>query len=479
MTGEEFKPMYRSIMLMAFPAFVELFLSSLYGMVNMIMVGNLDAEGAGNISAVGITNQPFFILISFFAAVNIGTTTLVAWRIGEGRRKEASDVLRQSLLVNVFLAVILGAVGVLVAPNVMAFMAGTADYDAIRMAELATDYFRIICISIPFLAINQAITAALRGAGQTKIPMYYNLFANGLNVVLGYIFIFGHFGVPEHLQGVRGAAIATTLSRFVSALIPLCYVFFSKRATIRLKLRGSWLPKANIIKLLMSIGFPASLEQLFLQSGLLLFQRAVNTLGAATFDAHQIAISINGMAFSVSMAFSITATTLCGQAVGQGDTALAELRTRHIARLARLSTFVVAISVFVFRGPLIGLYTSNEDVIRAALPVFALIAAIQYIQSVQMCRAGALRGAGDTMFPFYSSLLGIWLLRVPLAYLFIWLLGEHGPWGLSFGLMGAWASFFFDQSLRNLIIKIRFDRGKWKGIKEKKDRKRELLKKAG
>jgi putative MATE family efflux protein len=473
MTGKENRPLYRSILLMAFPAFVELFLSSLYGMVNMIMVGRLDAYGAGNISAVGITNQPFFLLISFFAAINIGTTTLVAWRIGEGRRDEAPVILRQSLLINVTMSILLAALGIAVAPAVMDFMAG----HEVEVARMGTEFFRIICLSLPFMAVNQAITAALRGAGQTKIPMYYNLVANALNVVFGYILIFGHLGVPEEVTGVRGAAIAATLARVVSAVIPLCYVFLNKNSAIRIKLRSSWKPRADIMRLLLSIGFPSSLEQMVLQGGLLLFHRAVNILGAATYDAHQIAISINGMAFSVSMAFSITATTMVGQAAGQGDYGLAERTTRHIARVARLSTFTVAALIFAFAEPLIRLYTSNDEVVRLALPVFAMIAAIQFIQSVQMCRAGALRGSGDTMFPFYSSLAGIWLLRVPLAYLFIWLLGPDGPWGLNFGLIGAWLSFFFDQSARNLIVKRRFDRGKWKEIKERKDRKKELLKK--
>ena len=475
MTGKELRPLYRSILLMAFPAFVELFLSSLYGMVNMVMVGRLDAGEPGNISAVGITTQPFFLLISFFAAVNIGTTTLVAWRIGAGENKEAPAILRQSLMVNVVLALLLGALGITVAPMVMAFMA--AD---VEIARKGTEYFRIICLSLPFMAINQAITAALRGAGQTKIPMYYNLVANGLNVVFGYILIFGVFSfIPDSLTGVTGAAIAAALARVVSAIIPLCYVLFNKNSVLRIKFLSSWKPRLDIIKLLLSIGFPSSLEQLALQGGLLLFHRVVNTLGAAAYDAHQIAISINGLAFSVSMAFSVTSTTLTGQAVGNGDYTRAELSTRHTARVARLATFVIAMFILIFARPLIGLYTDFPEVIEYAMPVFIFIALIQYIQSVQMCRAGSLRGAGDTMFPFYSSMLGIWLMRVPLAYLFIWLLGPNGPWGLNYGLVGAWLSFFFDQSVRNMIVKWRFEKGKWKTIKDKKDRKRALLNKGG
>ncbi|MCL2837347.1 MAG: MATE family efflux transporter [Defluviitaleaceae bacterium] len=475
MTSKELRPLYRSILLMSGPAFAELFLSSLYGVVNMVMVGRLDTGTPGNISAVGITTQPFFLLISFFAAVNIGTTTLVAWRIGAGEKHEVPAILRQSLILNLALSIVLGFAGILTAPYVMGFMSRD-----VAIAAKAAVYFRIVCASLPFMAVNQAITAALRGAGQTKIPMYYNLVANALNVLFGYILIFGRFGAPQ--LGVTGAALAAALARAVSAIIPLCYILFNKNSVIRIKtlalLKDAVKPRLDIIKLLLSIGFPSSLEQIVLQGGLLLFHRVVNTLGAATYDAHQIAISVNGMAFSVSQAFSVSATTLAGQAVGIGDYALAEQRTRHTARVARISAFSVAILIFIFAEPLIRLYTDVDEVVSIALPVFAFIAIIQFIQSAQMCRAGALRGAGDTLYPFYSSLAGIWLFRLPLAYLFIWLFGQDGPWGLNLGLAGAWLSFFFDQNLRNIIIKRRFDKGKWKEIKDKKDRKKALLNKS-
>lgn len=450
--------MYKPILRMTGPAFVELFLASLYGMVNMVMVGRLDAAQPGNISAVGITNQPFFLLISFFAAVNIGTTTLVAWKVGAGQGRQASGVLRQSLLINLGLSVALGALGYWAAPFVMRFMATDA-----FVVENATAFFRVLCLGLPFMAINMAITAALRGAGQTKIPMYYNLLANIVNVPLAFGLIFGNFGLPA--MGIVGAAVATNAARLISAVVPLCYIVLNRHSPIRVKLRGSWRLKRDDIAVLMRIGAPSSLEQIALQGGLMLFHRVVNMLGTETYDAHQIAITINGMAFAVSQAFSITATALVGQAVGVGDFDKARQTVKYTARAARVAAFAVALILIAFARPLVALFTDNQSVAALTIPIFFLIAAVQYIQSVQMCRAGALRGAGDTMYPFYSSLIGIWLLRLPLAYLFAWQLGPHG-----LGLVGAWLSFFFDQIVRNIVVKRRFNGNKWEMIRMKRSK---------
>lgn len=460
LTDKQFRPLYKRILLLTGPAFVELLLTSLFGMVDMVMVGNLDATTSGDISSVGITNQPFFLLISFFAAVNVGTTTLVAWRVGSGKSKEASGILSQSLLINTVLSIILGAVGILFAAPVMNFMSSDA-----RVATQAAEYFQIICAGLPFMAINLAVTAALRGAGQTKIPMFYNLIANAANVFMNYVLIFGHFGFPR--MGVAGAALATTISRVMSCVMALLYVFLSKNSAVRLGFKNYWKPKLETVKLLFSIGLPSSLEQLALQSGLLLFQYIVARLGNDTYDAHQIAISVNSLAFSVSNAFSVSTTTMVGQAVGADDYGLAEQYVRFTRRIARIITFTMAIFLVIFARQICGIYTKVPAVIDLAMPAFFIMALVQFVQSSQMCTAGALRGAGDTMYPFYSSLFGIWVLRLPLALLLCYLLE---PYGL--GLLGAWGSFFADQCLRNVIIKRRFTKGKWKTIKAKKESKR-------
>lgn len=455
--GSKNQAMYRRIFMITAPAFVELFLSSLFSMVDMVMVGNMEADVSGAISSVGITNQPFFLLISFFAAVNVGTTTLVAWKVGSGETKDASSIVKQSVTINTLMGIALGIVGILAAAPVMGFMSKDP-----AVVSLATEYLQIICAGLPFMAVTLAITGALRGAGQTKVPMLYNIAANFANVIMNYLLIYGHMGLPR--MGVAGAALATTISRVMACAAAVCYMLFSKHSEIKLSGRFGWRFKSETVRLLFSIGIPSSGEQLVIQSGLLIYSRIVSGLGTNTYDAHQIAASVNNLAFSVSQAFSVSTTTLVGQAAGAGDYDLAERYTRFTRRAARLVTAIIAVALVVFAANVCRIYTKVEDVISIAVPVFYFMALVQFVQSSQMSTAGALRGAGDTMYPFYSSLFGIWCFRVPLAFVFV----NYFNWGLN----GAWLSFFIDQCIRSFLIKRRFNKGTWKEMKSRRESKR-------
>ena len=162
---EDISMMRRDIISITWPAFLELVMSTMFGMVDMIMVGQISPAA---IASVGLTNQPFNLLLAIFAAVNVGTTTLVAWNIGAGNKEKASAITRQILVVNAILGMVMSLIGFVLSRNIVAFMGAKAD-----TIEYATRYFQIVSSGLVFQAITMGITAALRGAGETKIPMIY------------------------------------------------------------------------------------------------------------------------------------------------------------------------------------------------------------------------------------------------------------------------------------------------------------------
>jgi Na+-driven multidrug efflux pump len=139
--------------------------------------------------------------------------------------------------------------------------------------------------------------------------------------------------------------------------------------------------------------------------------------------------------------------------------------------MARAATAFAAVIFIVFSRQISGLSTKNAAVINAAAPLFVFIALIQFMQSVQMSTSGALRAAGDTMYPLYATIAGIWVFRIGMCAIFVY-------W-LKMGLAGAWFAFFLDQSLRSVIISLRFRSGKWRLMRAKKlagmARKKETL----
>ncbi|HPT78622.1 MAG TPA: MATE family efflux transporter [Candidatus Atribacteria bacterium] len=458
------KHTWRVILKITWPAFIELVMSTLFGMVDMIMVGQIPDKqmSEAGLNAIGFTNQPLMLLFAIFAAVNVGTTTLVAWNIGAKQEEKAKSVVRQILLINLVLGTLLSVLGIALARYIVIFMSGNsgniAPSDQQLRVTLGIEYFEIVAAGLVFQAISAGVTASLRGAGETKLPMLYNLGANLLNVLGNYVLIFGKLGIPE--MGVIGAALSTTLSRLVACVFSL-YVLFSRRSLtdMAIPLKGNWRPDFGIMKRVFNIGLPAALEQFILQGGLMLFARTVAKLGDAEFAAHQIGLNINGLTFSPSMAFGVAATTLVGQSLGANDEEKAERYADLVHHIAIGVACFVGLIFLVFSHPMARLYTNNENVARMAGTVLKIVALAQLGMPTQLTISGALRGAGDTVYPLYASAFGIWVFRVIVAHIFVHTFG--------WGLIGAWIALVLDQYTRAAIVFARYKTGKWKYMKSR------------
>jgi len=445
--SKELNAMRREAISITWPAFVELVLSTLFGMVDMIMVGKLSSAA---IAAVGLTNQPFMLLLAIFSAVNVGTSTLVAWNIGAGNKEKANFITRQIVVINAILGIIMSTIGIVFSRQIVVFMGAEAD----TIGD-ATIYFRIVSAGLVFQAINLGVTAALRGAGETKIPMFYNIGSNLLNVLGNYMLIYGKLGMPK--MGVAGAALSTTISRWVACFFGLGIIYFSNLSVISIDLKDRFRFDTDIMKKVFSIGLPSALEQFVLQSGLMLFARTVSSLGTIKFAAHQIGLNICGLTFSPSMAFGVAATTLVGQSLGAKDEEKAKKYADMIHHMAVLVACIMGAVFILFSYQLACLYTDDATVAAAASIILKIMALAQPGQSTQLSVAGVLRGAGDTLYPLYASIFGIWIFRVFVAYVFVSV--------FHWGLIGAWVALVFDQYTRAAVVYFRYRSGKWKYAK--------------
>lgn len=451
----EDRALYKRIADITLPAFVELVLSTMFNMVDMMMLGQYSSDC---VAAVGLTNQPNMILMACFAAVNVGATTMIAWAVGANKPQEAGGITRQTVLINIVFGIAISILGVLGARPVVVFMAaGGIDQNTM---DTGVRYFQIIAAGLVFQELNMAVTAALRGSGQTRIPMVYNIVANLLNVLGNYILIYGKFGLPA--MGAEGAALSTTISRFIGCAIAL-YVIMSKRShdnPVHISLKQDWRPNKKIIAQMLKIGAPATLEQFILQSGFALFARTVSALGTAVFAAHQIGLNINSLTFAPSNAFGIAATTLVGQSLGAGQKDVAMRQSKVIHRLAIAVGVFVAIWFLTIPEFFARLYTTDEEVVEMTCMCLRMVALCLPGMATQLSLAGALRGAGDTVFPMIASVSGVWFFRVIVCYILVTRMGM--------GLFGAWLTLVMDQYLRATIILIRHRRGKWLTYKERR-----------
>ena len=416
------RAVYQDILQIALPASVELILSSFTSMADLIMVGNL---GTWAITAVGLTTQPKFILMTMVMAMNVGSTALVAQSRGSGNREAAQKYARPLVL-------FMGA------KNGHILSAGTA-------------YLQIQMAGFVFFSLTSTITALLRGIGDSKTAMYYNTVANLVNLILNYLLINGHLGFPR--LEVAGASLATTISQIVSCI--LAVIAISKKSCyIHMNLHDDFRPSRKELAEIAAIGLPAALEQFMMRIGSMIFSKAVASLGTVEFAAHQVCMNIQSLTMMNGQVFSISSTSLTGQSLGKKRPDMAQAYTTRCKRCGMAIAITLGILFVIFGRPLSGLYTNDATCITLCIQILWIVAFIQPFQSSQFIVAGALRGAGDTKFVAKLTFFTVMLLRPGLALLAINV--------FSLGLPGAWFAILTDQIIRSALIAWRYQSGRWK-----------------
>ena len=373
--------LYKDVIRIAWPSLVELTLTQLTSMVDLMMVGQL---GPWAITAVGLTMQPKFLLMTMFIAMNVGATALVARYKGAGDHEKANDILRQGLLLTAVLSAIASVIGYIYAEPLVKFMGATDQESLIG----GTIYLRIQMAGFVVMALTSTVTATLRGVGNTRIAMTYNLVANLVNVVFNYLLIYGHFGFPR--MELAGASLATVIGQGVAFVLAMIVVLQGKQY-LHLELRKGFRPHWNQLKSIFNIGIPAMIEQLVMRTGVIIYARTVASLGTVAFATHQIGMNIQAMSFMTGQAFAVSATSLVGQSLGKRRPDMAQAYSNHTRRLGMITSIILGIGFFFFGRQIVGLYSPEPEIIQQGARILKLVAVIQPFQSSQFILSGALR----------------------------------------------------------------------------------------
>lgn len=444
----------KQALILTIPVFLELLISSLFGMVDMMMVGNsgLPSITTPSIAATGITNQVIFIGIAMAQAMSAGGTAMISRYIGAKEKEKVPNVVKHLLVLIVLILIVpFVSINLLIPEKIMSFIGAEAD-----TIEIGLQYFKIIILGFIFQSLNLAIFASMRGAGDTKTPMIINVLVNLLNVGGNYVLIFGKFGLPA--MGVTGAGLSTSLSHAVAFII-LVLMLLKKNHVVRLDLAKGFKFDKPILQNLTRVGGPAALEQVGFRFGVILFIRIVSGLGTVAYATHQIASNIISLSFAPGQAFGIAASTLVGRSLGEKRVDRADRYIKETNKLALTSSLFFGFIFFFFGPKLVSLYTSDPQVIANSGKVMKIIAIIQPFQASAFALSGGLRGAGDTVSTLIVTMVGVIFIRLSVAYLLINIMG--------WGILGAWIAMLFDQIIRWIGITWRYQTGKWKEIKLK------------
>ncbi|HEY5584243.1 MAG TPA: MATE family efflux transporter [Ruminiclostridium sp.] len=441
----------KSIFKIAIPTVIEQMLIMIVGVVSLAFVGRLNNEA---VTAVGFINSLFGFIQVFFVALSTGCTVVIARLIGEGNVNMAKSAIKQCVVIGFAISSVFAVCLILFArPVIVAFFGGAEQI----VIDMATKYFKITLITLPLMFANIIISGSLRGAGDTKTPMLIANIVNILNIVLCYVLIYGisigDFSIAK--MGVTGAAIAVCISRGVGGLLSL-FVVLNKTVLLSFSLKGRLLIDFPLLKRILHVGIPASLEQLIMQGGFLLLQVVISRMGTESSTVYQIVMSINSICFVPIFGFGISATTMVGQSLGAKRIDLAKKSGWQTIKICLCITVVLSSLLFIFAGNLIRIYTNDITIISIGVGAIRLFSFSQPFVSIVTVVSNALRGAGDMAYVMLTSFIGIWCLRLlvtfGLDYLF------------KIGINAAWIALFLDFFIRAMMYLVRFRKGKWTNI---------------
>lgn len=434
-----------SIIKFSGPVIAELMLMSMLSIVNLSMVGHL---GAYALSSIGITNQPVFISLAVFQSFNIGATALISRFIGAKDYKKVKVVVIQTIIMSIILGIILSLVGFIFAKQIVIFMGAKTD-----TIESGTMCMKYMAIGMVFQSIPTAIASILRGAGESKLPMIYNIISNIINIILGYVLINGFYFFPK--LGLEGAVIGTTVAKVVACILSL-YAIMNCKLQVKVTFKDRYRLDFKIIKRIMNIGLSAAGEQISMRIGFVIYTMIIAKLGTSAFASHQICISISGLASNFVNGLSIAASSFTGRSLGAKDPKLAEEYCDQMRKIGLIISVILGFVFFFFGYQISLLFTKESDVLILSASVLKVAAFITISQNYGSIISGALRGAGDTKYTFYSAIISMVMARITLAFLFVNV--------FHLGLEGAWAAAVVDQTVRAIFMYYRYKSGKWKDI---------------
>jgi MATE family multidrug resistance protein len=307
-------------------------------------------------------------------------------------------------------------------------------------------------VGIPLTLLNAILTSFLRGLGDTRTPMFATLIGLVVHVASAWALIFGNLGLPA--WGIAGAGAAMVGSQAAYAVVLALHVF-RPRMRERYATRAVR-PDRALMRRFLWTGAPIGGQWFLDMSSFALFTSIVARMGDAPMAASQAMLQLLSVSFMAASGIGVATGALVGRHIGARR--LDAATGSYVAAVKLVLGLAAAVAVLFLTAPeaLIGVFTADAEVTALARPLLLLGAAFQVVDALAIVAGGALRGAGDTRWPFIVQALLAWLLRLPLVYL--------GAVVLAGGVLGAWLGELGYVAALAGVLTLRFRAGRWRSI---------------
>ncbi len=391
----------RNILKFSLPYFLSYFLQTLYGMADLFIIGQFN--GVASTTAVSIGSQVMHMITVMIVGIAMGTTVMIGKSVGAKQKKETSKIIGNTISLFVCLSIVLTVILLFFVHPIVRIMSTP------QQAVEGTGAYLMICLAgIPLITAYNIISSIFRGLGDSKSPMYFIAVACAANIVLDYVFIGG-----LHL-GASGAALGTTLAQTISVIVAIIAIW-KKDTGISLK-RSDLRPEAKILKNILGIGIPISLQDGFIQISFIVITIIVNQRGLNDAAAVGIVEKIISFVFLVPSSMLSAVSAIAAQNIGAGKDERASKTLKYAVMISVSFGLCVAVAMQFISNSVVGIFTSDAIVIYMGSQYIRSYIWDCMIAGIHFSFSGYFCAYGKSGISFLHNVLSIVLIRIPGAY---------------------------------------------------------------
>jgi putative MATE family efflux protein len=425
---------------------LEMVMESLFAVIDVFFLSQLHDNDA--VATIGLTESVLTLIYSVAIGLSMGATAMVARRVGEKDPAAAGVAAVQAIAIGLTISILISVVGFFYSQEILRVMGANAN-----IVDNYSSYTRWMLGGNVTIMMLFLINAVFRGAGNASIAMRSLWLANGLNIILDPIFIFGFGPIPA--MGVEGAAIATTIGRGTGVLYQV-YHLVKGNGLIKIHKENLAL-RWDIIVRLLKLSLGGTGQFLIASASWIFLVRIMSTFGSTALAGYTIAIRVIVFAILPAWGMANASATLVGQNLGAGQPERAEKSVWRSGFLNMLFMVFITILFLSLADSIIGLFTTDPEVLRNGIQCLRIVSLGYIFYAYGMVVAQSFNGAGDTRTPTILNFFGFWMFQIPMAYVLSITL-ELGPTGTYLAIVIA------ESALAIAAIMI-FRRGKWKTVK--------------
>lgn len=397
----------KDIVTLIAPILASNILEMLVGIISMALIGNLSSIA---IASMGLSLRVRGLVWAVYKGVAIGAQVVVAQAYGISNDERVKKATQQTVgSVALISLAIVGTMWFFPEPFLKIFNAKA------ELLEMSKSLLKVVALGFPFLGTVIVISGALQGKGDAKTPLYINTIMNVLNVVIGFILVKGLFGIPA--MGLMGAGWAMVLAQMIAAIIGIVVLVSRNGALGGATWRGFFKFTASEMRSIYKTGIPSVIESLFWQISSILLIRSILTYGDDALAAYQLGLQAESIAYMPAAGFQVAATAYVGKYLSAKKVKLAKAYLKEIVFWAVIVSIVGGGLLVFLPKVILGMMTPHQHLIAMGTVYLIYCGLAQVPQNVAGVLGGALRGAGYTTIPMISAGIGLYLVRIPIAFI--------------------------------------------------------------